>query len=216
MALLGGPLNFNVRSHGASTVVTIQHALVVVLLGVVASSGTAQAPMSGAEAVREIDWNALTGSAPIPEQMPARQSDDPVEAGFARQWIEHALVAPYSDSSKVALEMKVALEIVSKHRDPDDQWAYGMEKELREIVRTKVPKPINVRVFCNSVGCLCYVEQDVALLDRPIVAPELFRQDAHRFGLKRNDVDVLVHAVKPGTPWELTIVRRARPGTPNG
>jgi len=189
-------------------VVTFGAGVMALLLA--CSFSSAEPAMTGAEAVREIDWNALTAGSPIPGQMPAAQSDDPVEAGFARQWIEHVVApsdSPYFDS-------KLALEIVSKHRATDDQWANGMEKELREIIHTNVPRPINVRVFCNSVGCLCYVERDVPFWDKPIVRLGLLHEGKDKFGIRTGDIYVLIHAVKPGIPWELTLVSRPSTDTP--
>ena len=191
-------------------VVTLRTVLVVLLLEVVASYGTAQSPMSGAEAVRMIDWIALGAGAPIPDLMPTAQSDDPLDAGFARQWVERAVVPANSVSSKLALE------IVSKHRTPDDHWAYAMEKELREIIRTKVHKFRNSRVFCNSVGCLCYVERDESFLRNPVVYRELLGERGHKFGLALSDLDATVHPVRPGMPWELTFVRRPVALNPTG
>ena len=125
-------------------VVTLRTVPVFLLLGVVASSGIAQAPRSGAEAVRIIDWNALGPGSPIPGVMPIADSDDPLEAGFARQWLERAL-----DPGRPPLG-GLALEIVSKRRTPGDPWAYGMSKELWAIVRSKGHGPTISRVFCNS------------------------------------------------------------------
>lgn len=164
------------------------------------SSGESQT-ISGAEAVREIDWNSLGPSSPIPEQMPTTPSDDPVEAGFARQWVER-VEAPGDFPSK-----KLALAIVSAHRAPNDLWASGMEKELRDIIRTKVPTAKNARVFCNSVGCLCYVERDESSLRQPIVYLALLGDRGRKWGLDRTDLDAIEHMQRPDIPWELTIVR---------
>ena len=48
----------------------------------------AQMSLSGAEAVQRIDWTALSIGSPIPDLMPAAESEDPTEAGFAGQWVE--------------------------------------------------------------------------------------------------------------------------------
>jgi hypothetical protein len=178
-------------------------ALLVCLLAVYSAS-KAQPAMSGAEAVRMIDWLAVGAGAPIPYLMPAAASDDPLEAGFARQWLERAVVPANTVSAKLALD------IVSERRTPDDHWAYAMEKELREIIRSKLQKSKNSRVFCNAVGCLCYVERDESFLRNPVVYRELLGERGHKFGLAQSDLDATVHPVRPGIPWELTFVKRPR------
>jgi hypothetical protein len=133
--------------------------------------------------------------------MPIADSDDPLEAGFARQWLERAL-----DPGRPPLG-GLALEIVSKRRTPGDPWAYGMSKELWAIVRSKGHGPTISRVFCNSIGCLCYVEGDVSF-GNPVVAQDLLGEAGQKFGLKRSDVDVAWSSRYLEPPWELTVVRR--------
>jgi hypothetical protein len=190
-----------------------QPAIVIALLTCVLASapGTAQSPqsiqthMSGAEAVRSIDWQAVDANSPIPFLMPTAQSEDPVEAGFAPQWVQRAMWPPESP------ERKLALVIVSKRRTPDDLWAQAMEKELRAIVHEEVAsEPPISRVFCNSAGCLCYVERDGS----PLVAGSVFREllgaRGQKFGLQRSDLDAFrVDASDTRSwVWELTLVKR--------
>jgi hypothetical protein len=183
----------------------------VALVLLQASSSASEPPATtGAEAVRDIDWNAVGPGAPIPEQMPTGESDDPLEAGFARQWIER-VEAPGDFPWK-----KLALEIASAHRPPNDLWASGMEKELRDIIRTKVPTGKNARVFCNSVGCLCYVERDEPFLLQSIVYRALLGDRGRKWGLERTDLDAIEHVRRPDIPWELTIVRHPTPVGPMG
>jgi hypothetical protein len=172
-----------------------------------APSSTEPPTISGAQVVREIDWNSLGPGSPIPEQMPATDSDDPVEAGFARQWVER-VEAPGDFPWK-----KLALEVVSKHRTPNDLWASGMVKELRDIIRTKVPTAKNARVFCNSVGCLCYVERDEPFLRQSIVYLALLGDRGRKWGLERTDLDAIENIRRPDIPWELTIVRHRSSGS---
>jgi hypothetical protein len=137
-------------------------------------------PASGAEAARMIDWDSVGNDSPIPPTMPAASSDDPLEAGFAYQWAERAFK---DDKGGLASSLDVCgddvpchrgpipsnvpalplvLEIISQRRMPGDHWAYGVESELRALIRTKVDtvKPTTVsRVFCNSMGCVCYLER---------------------------------------------------------
>jgi hypothetical protein len=165
--------------------------------------------MHGAEAVRDIDWASLGPASPIPQSMPAvAESEDPLEAGFAHQWIER-IYLPESSGWR-----KLALEIASARRRPDDPWAVKMERELREIVRAKVPAAQNLRVFCNSVGCLCYVEREEREFD-PIVYRALLGERARRFGLQRSDLDAVIDLAKPAPHWELTVVKRPKLRTPS-
>lgn len=169
------------------------------------SSTAAQRPMSGAEVVRTIDWAAVMSGSPIPALMPNSQSDDPVEAGFARQWIQRVLLPAESPSRKLALA------IVSRRRASNDLWAQAMEKELRAIVHEKFDlQPTISRVFCNSFGCLCYVERDGAPLDKQSVLRELLGERGQKFGLQKSDVDVVWTDAGHGDPfvWELTLVKR--------
>ena len=169
------------------------------------SLSSAQPIMSGAEAVREIDWNALGPGSPIPQQMPAAESDDPVEAGFARQWLYRAVTPqpPNTDAWK-----DVALEISTKHRNPDDQWASRMEVELREIIHEKIPRGRSTRVLCNILGCLCYVER-AERTPIHIVYSELIGTRGRELGVRPSDVDAISGHLQP--QWELTIVKRSAP-----
>jgi len=156
--------------------------------------------MTGAEAVRQINWDAINSGSPIPEQMPMGPSDEPLEAGFARQWIERVEHPNYPSWTW-------ALEIVSLRRGPDDRWAKRMEQELRDIVRTHLPTGKNARVFCNAAGCLCYVERENEV--RSVVYRELLLgQRGKTLGLKESDVDAIFHIYTPR--WELTIVRHPK------
>ena len=183
-------------------VVTLRAVPLALLL---ASSFTLAQTTSTGKTVGEVDWNAIGPGSPIPEHMPAaQQSDDPLEAGFARQWIERVENPPWPDN----LWRNLALAIASQRRTPGDQWASLMEKELREILRNKVHTGRNSRVFCNSLGCLCYVERDEQFAKDPIVYMELVGNSSPKFGLQRSDLDATVHPRRPGIPWELTILKR--------
>jgi hypothetical protein len=66
-----------------------------------------------------------------------------------------------------------SLDSVSKRRSADDDWAQAMEKELREIIRTKLPVSRNSRVFCNSIGCLFFVERRGSLVKSAVIYRQL-------------------------------------------
>jgi len=183
----------------------VSTSLLVCWIATVSTSSTAQAPLGSAAAVHAIDWESLETGSPIPHSMPASQSDDPLAAGFARQWVQRALMPAESP------ERILALAIVSKRRASDDLWAQAMEKELRTIVHEKFDlQPTISRVFCNSFGCLCYVERDGAPLDKQSVLRELVGERGRKFGLQKSDVDVVWTDAGHGDPfvWELTLVRR--------
>jgi hypothetical protein len=184
-------------------VVTLAAVPLALLLGVPASPGAGQAPMSGGEAVRAVDWKAVGLGSSIPSVMPTADSDDPVEAGFARQWVERAL-----DPAR-ALTKALALLIVSKHRVPGDQWAYGMAKAMRSIIHSeKVPGLTVSRVFCNTVGCLCYVEGALSVEPVSNLDGKLLREMDKEFGIKGGDIDRARMGAYLEPTWELTVIRR--------
>jgi Meckel syndrome type 1 protein len=122
------------------------------------------------QAAHTIDWAALGPGFPIPASMPTASSDDPREAGFAPEWARRALkgveaVAAPPQRQRAgagASAENMALAIMSRKRAPEDEWAYEVERRLREVIRAEVDTqgPTVSRVFCNDVGCLCYTERD--------------------------------------------------------
>jgi hypothetical protein len=72
-------------------------------------TGADTAP-TGSEAVRTIDWSSIKSGSPIPSQMPDAESDDPLDAGFAPEWLKRTFL--YADTSS---QLKLALEIVAQH-----------------------------------------------------------------------------------------------------
>jgi hypothetical protein len=166
------------------------------LLGVALPSDSAQVPLSGADAVRAIDWSSVYIGSAIPESMPTADAYDAVDAGFAREWLERALLAGRPSLSGLALD------IVSKRRTVDDRWADGMTSELRGLVHSKLQKASAARVFCNAVGCLFYFEIDP--LPDPLFGRELLEEMKRKFGLNLVDFDSAWGA----SAWELTVIRR--------
>jgi hypothetical protein len=189
-------------------VATFGFVVLIPALGLVAQSSTAQTSLGGAEAVREIDWSVVRPGSRIPEQMPNGKSDDPLEVGFARQWLERVIPsAPRTEPWRT-----LALEILTTHRSSNDHWAEGMEKELRELVRASGGGGKGSRVFCNSVGCLCYVERNESTTD-PVVLRELRGETGRKFGLTASDSDFEMGVIE-GSQWELTFVRRPHEPAP--
>jgi hypothetical protein len=86
-----------------------------------------------------------------------------------------------------------------------------MDNALREIVHDKVPSPMNLRVFCNSIGCLCYVEPGPEPSTKAIVYGELLGETGQKLGITKGELDAIVFPGGPSpaaTAWELTVVRR--------
>jgi len=172
------------------------------------SPAVGQVPTSGGDAVRNVDWVNIRNWSPIPETFPTADSDDPVEAGFARQWLEQVLQPRKEDRSD-----QLILTIVSTPRNPNDQWSYKARAALRDLVRTDVPDGRNARVFCNQLGCLCYVERgDLGWDLRPTVYTKL--KTARGREAPFGSHDTFSSVVRPSSsptphahvPWELTVV----------
>jgi hypothetical protein len=165
-----------------------------------------QTQATDAEVASQIDWNSLPTLSPIPASMPARSSDDPLEVGFAPQWIKR-VVTPGMDESLKSRVIKMA----TLRRDPNDMWALDMERALRQLVHDKVSDTRSSRVFCNSSGCLCYVERNVQFLANPIIFTELKGKEGRELGIRQEDLWFVTHAVRTnGIPWELTVVTKPR------
>jgi hypothetical protein len=133
------------------------------------SSAPGSTPLTGSKAT-EIDWSTVRLRSPIPDSMPALESDDPFEAGFAREWIERSLGRASFGSFKnegrstEILARPFALSVVSEKRMPDDSWAHGVDYELRRVVRSRLAQDdvSAMRVFCSAHGCLCYFESTLS------------------------------------------------------
>jgi hypothetical protein len=154
--------------------------------------------MRGVDAVRAIDWNTLPAGSRIPTLMPENSSDDPLEAGFAVQWLKNASV------DKMASK---AVDIASARRQPNDAWAHRMVQVLRQLIKSEIPDGTHPRVFCNALGCLCYVERDQPTVIWPTVYTSLTGERGRQLGLMADDLDAVVRGVKPGQ-WELTVISR--------
>jgi hypothetical protein len=167
----------------------------VVMVFVVGCVGATPAPSDLDNSILEIDWNNVRPGDPIPAQIRAEPSDDPVKAGFPRQWIEHCIY-PWEHGWG-----RIALQIVSQTRSPDDSSAADMERQLRAIVQESLSPDDTYRVFCNAVGCLSYVQRprQIGLLKSPV---EKALATDHSL-----DVGTYVHPGSP-VPWEFTIVIR--------
>jgi hypothetical protein len=90
---------------GVTPVTVVRAALLLLLLGVALPSDSAPVPLSGADAVRAIDWSSVYIGSAIPESMPTADADDTVDAGFAREWLERALVPGRPSLSSLALDI---------------------------------------------------------------------------------------------------------------
>jgi hypothetical protein len=151
--------------------------------------------------LQEIDWTSITAFSPIPDALPTFDSDDPLQAGFSPQWIERSLMPGNPDSAKFAQR------IISQRRAPADVWARNMQNALWTLVHTKVSAGKHARVFCNAIGCLCYVELDVPTdgQDNGIVFELLLGADGRTLKVPRSNLGEIIHYGPDG--WELTIIR---------
>jgi hypothetical protein len=135
----------------------------VVMVFVVRCVGATPATNDLDDVVQQIDWDTVRCD-PIPAQIRAEPSEDPLKAGFPRQWIEHCI---YNLNHEWG---RIALQIASEARSPDNVAAAEMERQLRGIVQKTLSPDDTYRVFCNAVGCLTYVERphDFGLLKSPV------------------------------------------------
>ena len=172
------------------------------------SGGSTAAPLTGAEAERSIAWSTVRKGDPIPTLMPTSTSANSLDAGFAPEWVERS-VRPFADGEESARSM---LSIMSTQRAPDDAWADSVEHYLRAFIRSQVDvqAPTVSRVFCNAVGCLCYVERTGSALTLLMIYGALTSPAASEFGTKQMGITTLRHGRRLGTSWELTIVMRPK------
>jgi hypothetical protein len=86
--------------------------------------------------------------------MPTSISADPVEAGFAPQWAERSLDPHFAS-------LRGVLAVMANKKRSGDSWPYALEDHLRQVIKMAFEKdsPTVSRVFCNSVGCLVYMER---------------------------------------------------------
>jgi hypothetical protein len=110
----------------------------------------------------EGDWSAVTANAPIPLWMPASESDDPYEAGFSEEWIVRAIEPGHNtayNGKRSVRSSDLIRRIALEPKDPTDDWAYGIERDIRAVVAERVAlRSIPPRIFCNAHGCLVYFQ----------------------------------------------------------
>ena len=181
------------------------------------SEGSEQTHSSGSSSV---NWNLVFDSYPIPREMPAGESDTPLGAGFAPEWVERSLrnrdgVLMRHDGTSPFVDPKpMILDIVSSPKAPDDNWSYGVEYEIRRIVERefkKVPPPDVSRIFCNVHGCLIYLEfqhQPVSKLG--LIPNAILRSDWRAdFGIKEQMLfDLIGRRDDMGIRWQLFMIHR--------
>jgi hypothetical protein len=115
----------------------------------------------------------------------------------------------------------LALAIMSRRRAPGDQWAYDLERRLREVIHSEVDSegPTVSRVFCNALGCLCYTERHGADAD-PAGFGAVSKALAGAGWARESGIDPdAVYAVAAAAPadsperavWQLVFVTRSVP-----
>jgi len=182
--------------------------LVVVGLTVFLSSSELSAsPETREDPANSVDWSAVSMGDPIPEELPSGESNDPQGSGFYRQWVEHSLQPLSVGTNKSSLPLILA--IISKQRAPGDLWASNVEDYLRGYIRREIDskEPVISRVFCNSIGCLCYLERR-GHLDVLLMYHALERDAGRTFGITKQDLDSIRSTTPDSRTWELTIVKR--------
>jgi hypothetical protein len=119
--------------------------------------------------VSNIDWTSVRETFPIPRQMPTGEADTAYGAGFAPEWVEKSIGRNIPMSGRYGgrcplIPLKpMILEIMSEAKGPDDNWAHGLEYELRRVLEAEYANkraPTVTRTFCNRHGCLVYLEFD--------------------------------------------------------
>jgi hypothetical protein len=183
----------------------------------------ADAVLGGREIADSIDWNSIPFHGAIPRSMPARESDDPLDAGFAPQWIQRAFdpswglasLAEEKGRRLVTNATSLAMKIVSEKKRGDDVWAYGVEHEIRRVIREEIgtPLPTTLRVFCNAHGCMCYFEGADALKHVSALEGALWRDTwAKDFGIvPLHAFDIAAGGGQAGPRWWMFFVSRERP-----
>lgn len=157
-----------------------------------------------------IDWTSVHEFFPIPREMPAGDTETALGAGFAPEWVEHSIGkrlpvrGQYSQSpGRTLLDPRpMMLDIMSQPKDPDDNWAYGLEEELRELVKKEYSgkrPPAVTRTFCNRLGCLLYLEFDGKPSTTMSFIPHRILKAPWReqFGITGDNL-FLLHAGPPG------------------
>jgi hypothetical protein len=154
--------------------------------------------------------------------MPANESDDPYGAGFAREWVEQSLKQRTAFFSREAgsplLDPKpLLLDVISEPKHPEDSWPFGVEYELRRIVKQQSkerPEPTVTRTFCSHQGCLIYLEFEGDKMSELSSIPKAILKSSWRkdFGIEPRNVFVLIgRQDQPRIRWQLFLVHRNPP-----
>ena len=101
-----------------------------------------------------------------------------------------------------------ALSLIAINETAKDVWAVSMAQALRAVVAAGSADQRTARVFCNSVGCLCYVEHDVPVLNGPKLLENIRKNNAIKPLITDSTLGWVVHPRPPGIPWELIVVER--------
>jgi hypothetical protein len=165
------------------------------------------------EMVRSIDWQSVDTRSPIPRSMPSRTSDDPLDAGFAVEWVERSLVDAVAAGAGVSYQpaAPVVLRIISESKDPQDSWSHGVEHAVLEIVESRLPKDDNgvSRAFCSRTGCVFYFEGMTHLGPLGVVTQALVEPWAKEFGIEGTDIYWVNGSRGPKEfHWQMVVVER--------
>ena len=188
----------------------------------VGEGNSQQSPIERSADGGRVNWSLVREHYPIPREMPAGQSDDPHEAGFAREWLERSLGSRTAflqrfDGTPFMDPKPLILDIMSEPKNPEDSWSYGVEYELRRVVEQQSrqrPEPAVTRVFCNLHGCLVYLEFEGEKMSSISSIPNAILKSSWRkeFGIEgRNVFLVIGRQEEPRIRWQLFLIHRHPP-----
>jgi hypothetical protein len=154
-----------------------------------AAAASARAATAKANA---IDWRLIEHGAPVPHQLPVvADADTGMAAGFAPQWIQRSITDWPPSVQDPNLPAKIVQRIANGERRRNDPWAHEVANRLQDGLRKNGNADVlrYARVFCGSVGCLCYFET-------PLDSSSLDAYDHARSGL--------LHAMLDQNGWGMS------------
>lgn len=114
---------------------------------------------------KAIEWEHIKQFGFIPHELTSSDSDKAIGVGFVHEWVDRslggvsALPVKLQSTGSVRAD-KLADDIISSDRQPDDLWAHEVDRHIREDIGKHADAYATQfsRVFCNDAGCLCYIE----------------------------------------------------------
>jgi hypothetical protein len=186
---------------------------------------------SGKDSGKAIDWENIKQFGFIPHELTSTDSDKAIGAGFVHEWVDRSLggvaVLPVKLDSTVSVRAdKLADDIISSDRQPDDLWAHEVDRHIREDIGKHADAYATQfsRVFCNDVGCLCYIEgtrsADIARITADVLHGVRGGDGwGKQYGITESDIyqvalisrGGVLEARQPASWWMYFIVRSSGP-----